>query len=250
MRSDMAKVIVERPRYGSTMRGHAKGYWRKLQAIPADELPKRERIKPSHGRTKSLNEHLRPLQRYLHKQIGRPWDKVFAEICAFISRNSAVQDHVRDHVGDFVAVNVIEIDGVLHEVAWWGRLIPLEKGWRYATLYVCPRTGLLKNLGKKSRRSKHEKESPTIHVTIDYQVTFIRRRGVWHRLQLKPIPKKRHNVIHAVVANVFDSFLQKLVTRAEAVSFYGRGVYATEARPATWDEIRKHCEPLKTPNRV
>ena len=50
------------------------------------------------GHTKWLNEHLGPLRRYLDSQVGRPWDKVFSEICAHIDRSSAVQDHVRDHV--------------------------------------------------------------------------------------------------------------------------------------------------------
>ena len=29
-----------------------------------------------------------PLERYLHQQVGRPWDAVYAEICAGIDRRS------------------------------------------------------------------------------------------------------------------------------------------------------------------
>src|SRR4051794_11647731 len=110
MRADMAKVIVERPRYGSRDAGMAKGYKRKLQRISTDELPIREGMKKrSGGGTKSLNEHLGPLRRYLDSQVGRSWNKVFAEICAHINRNSAVQDHVRDHIDDYVVLRVVEI---------------------------------------------------------------------------------------------------------------------------------------------
>jgi hypothetical protein len=33
MRHDMAKVIVERPRHGSSLRGESKGYQRSLQRL-------------------------------------------------------------------------------------------------------------------------------------------------------------------------------------------------------------------------
>ena len=113
MRSDMAKVIVERPRIGSSMRGKSKGYRRSLQRLDHEKLPSKEGIKRRHlGHRKWLNEHLGPLRRYLDSQVGRPWNKVFSEICAHINRSSAVQDHVRDHVADYVATNVIEVDGV------------------------------------------------------------------------------------------------------------------------------------------
>lgn len=110
MRADMAKVIVERPRYGSRL-GCRKGYRKQRQRMPLDEAPKREGIK-ARGRSKSLNEHLGPLRRYLLSNVGRPWDTVFAEICANLSRNSAVQDHVRDHVEGYVERHVVLIDGV------------------------------------------------------------------------------------------------------------------------------------------
>jgi hypothetical protein len=108
MRADMAKVIVERPRIGSSMRGESKGYQRSMQRLRREELPYREGMKRRHqGHPKYLNEHLGPLRRYLDSQVGRPWNKVFSEICAHINRSSAVQDHVRNHVADYVATHVV-----------------------------------------------------------------------------------------------------------------------------------------------
>ncbi len=113
MRSDMAKVIVERPRFGSRLRGTPKGYRRALQRLGEEGTPRREGMKRRHrGNTKMLNEHLGPLRRYLDAQVGRPWDKVFSEICSHIDRASAVQDHVRDHVADYVVTHVVLIDGI------------------------------------------------------------------------------------------------------------------------------------------
>jgi hypothetical protein len=108
MRSDMAKVIVERPRFGSRIKGKPKGLRRRQQRLGHEGMPRREGMKRRcNGNCKSLNEHLGPLRRYLMAQVGRPWDKVFADICRHINRNSAVQDHVRDHVDDYVIVHAL-----------------------------------------------------------------------------------------------------------------------------------------------
>ncbi|MDR3634428.1 MAG: hypothetical protein P4L84_11535 [Isosphaeraceae bacterium] len=157
MREDMAKVIVERPRYGSGDQGTPKGARRRLQRLEREGLPSHEGMRRRwRGCAKSLNEHLGPLRRYLDSQVGRPWNKVFSEICAHINRNSAVQDHVRDHVEDYVVRHVILIDGVpcFGEGGWaYGR--PLrEQSWRL--WYVCPRTGLLRRV----KRSPHKATKP------------------------------------------------------------------------------------------
>lgn len=75
MREDMAKVIVERPR----RRGDAA---RKGRRQDWDQMPSHEGMRRPHilsGDPKELNEHLGPLRRYLERQVGRPWDKVYSE---------------------------------------------------------------------------------------------------------------------------------------------------------------------------
>lgn len=153
MRADMAKVIVERPRKKGHSWNKPKGYQRQLRRLGVDGSPSREGIKARwQGRTKDLNEHLGPLRRYLDSQVGRPWDKVFAEICACIDRASAVQDHVRDHVEAYVATHVLLIDGVPCS-GEGGRNYgqPLHR-LRYRPWYVCPRTGLLRRVKAQERR--------------------------------------------------------------------------------------------------
>ncbi len=56
------------------------------------------------AKTKWLNENLAPLKRFLGKQVGRPWDKVYSEIAENLKPTSTVQQHVRDHIEDFVAL--------------------------------------------------------------------------------------------------------------------------------------------------
>jgi len=72
MRSDMAKVIVERPRLGGGVR-RPKGCRKREILAESDQLPSREGIKRRWSGTtyqKRLNEHLTPLRRYLQSQVG------------------------------------------------------------------------------------------------------------------------------------------------------------------------------------
>ena len=55
-----------------------------------------------------LNENLAPLQRYLARQVGRPWNKIYAEIAEHLKPTSTVQQHVRDHLKDFVQLHPSE----------------------------------------------------------------------------------------------------------------------------------------------
>ena len=132
MRDDMAKVIVERPRIKPFK-------VREGRRTALDDLPKHEGIR--RGRTrgwdrKELNENLAPLRRYLEKQVGRPWDKVYAEICARLRVDSTVQQHVRGHLGDFVAIKP------RRNVSGWSN--SLYGGLWRQPLYVDPVTGLLR----------------------------------------------------------------------------------------------------------
>ena len=122
----MFKVIVERPRYqppGGSTRG------RRLRDL--EDLPTREGMRRRHNlyAQKNLSDNLAPLRRYLLRQVGRPWNKVFSEICQTLRLDNAVQRHLRLHIEDFVSF----------------------KGpkW-FQPLYVDGRTGLLR-LNKRKR---------------------------------------------------------------------------------------------------
>ena len=131
----MYKVIVERPRrskdrptLANRMRNNFDG-------------PAHLGMRFGFG-SPSLNENLAPLRRYLHAQVGRPWNKVFSEICANIDRRNTVQQHMHQHIDDFIATDVQVRDG---------RLVDLGKSRRfrssdavYQDLYVDPISGLIR----------------------------------------------------------------------------------------------------------
>jgi len=242
----MAKVIVERPRYGSRMRSRpTKGYNGKLWELGHDGLPRREGIRRPYGYDRKMfNEHLGPLRRYLLSNVGRPWDKVFSEICAHISRNSVVQDHVRDHVFDYVEINVIEIDGVpcSKEARVYGS--PLnEFPWRRPLLYVCPRTGLLRRVKGRASRKGAKAERPAeprpVRVDANHQCRWI--DGGWHLVTVKPLPLVPH------LSKERDVLLNRDVrhmTPDDARATYGAAVYAVALRRLAKRELRQYPIPI------
>lgn len=149
MREDMFKVIVERPRWGSRHAPKAK--------LRHDKVPGRKHATgrrqalEQNGYTKCLNENLAPLKRYLMKQVGRPWDKVYSEISEHLDTGSTVKQHVRDHLTDFILINVsVDRDGGFMATRHWGGPQPPELWW--AKLYVDPRDGLIKRTDKLCRK--------------------------------------------------------------------------------------------------
>lgn len=92
-----------------------------------------------------FSENLPPLRRFLERQVGRPWNKVYAEIRAHVNADTAVQYHILQHLYDQLVVNVWEDEeGGLWSMSWVGRPYRLDVPSRRPVLYVCPRTGLLK----------------------------------------------------------------------------------------------------------
>lgn len=148
MRSDMHKVIVERPRYGYSWAEPV----RTGGSIPVsaalddgEDYDSGPRRAPRFEKDKSFNEYLAPLEGYLLKQVGRPWDKVYGEICKGIDRRSVIGAHVLQHVPDYV-----EVPGD-------------NRRWRRGTgLYVHPRTGILLRRKPERRRKTRASREPEL----------------------------------------------------------------------------------------
>jgi hypothetical protein len=142
MRKDMSKIIVERPRMGRSSVGLRPGRTRVV--VGDDGEPLRAVREPSGKprKTKTLNENLAPLKRYLAANVGRPWNKVFSEVSEHLKPTSTVQQHVRDHLADFVAIKTRMRAGKVMTSGRWGGEQTLEAS--YYRYYVHPRTGLLR----------------------------------------------------------------------------------------------------------
>lgn len=255
MRTDMYKVIVERPRTGKGW--IAKGARRRVDF----DGPPRAGMRAGMGRP-HLNENLSPLKRYLQKQVGRPWDKVWSEIASNIDRRNTVQQHIYEHIDQFIAVQVAWKDSALinlreqGRVYWWSDLSLRQ------ALFVDPRTGLIRknpDHGGWRRRAREKAAAGAIE-------TAKRRRpvgggrwhllleGEWFEVTLAPLPgieivedqvdgriRRRRRAPRA-----FDVVLKQHISRDDVGSdtrtkaLYGAdSLYATSKRQLSKREIEK-----------
>lgn len=230
MRKDMFKVIVERPRLGGNYYRH-----KPISIVgEAEDLPKYESMtmpyNQGHAR-KQLNENLSPLIRFLDKQVGRPWDSVWSELCEYLDSSSAVKKHVKDHASDFVDVKIRMINGVAHTYSpklashriltkdKLGRekykheslggmthnsgWVPLaEKRTYYANddLYVNPDTNLLTQF----KRPKQEKYNynpvpkyPCYKTKEGNEYRYL--KGIWYYVEIKTV--KRMEIANPIIVH-------------------------------------------------
>lgn len=215
MRDDMKKVVVERPRHGHRLCYHDVRDRTRLDVRSdpdGDHLPPvQESMRRRHivKRTeKHLTDFLSPLQGYLRTSVGRPWSEVWSEICANLKAGSTMQDHVREHVHDFVLARTWRLpDGRIAGAIGKKRRrlavrIPGEGSW-WPDFIVCPETGLLmlasdlpqvneavanaRNEARLKRRNR-EKIRP-VRVDADTELRLI--GGVWHVVTYADLPRSK-----------------------------------------------------------
>jgi hypothetical protein len=250
MRKDMAKVIVERPRSGRSWPAKP---GRTRVVVDDDGEPLRASVREPKGRpqkTKSLNETLNPLRRYLESNVGRAWNKVYSEVSENLKPTSTVQQHVRDHIEDFVAVKTRMRAGEIYATQRWGRSSKLSEMWQ--PLYVHPRTGLLrKNTHRKSwnakrredaKRREAERAARMREISATKQLHCF--NGVWWEVTLAKI--KLHRVKGANGREVwtqerFADVVQraKLSTLPLEELYAKPGVYAAAKRQLGKPELKK-----------
>jgi hypothetical protein len=178
----MYEVIIERPRGGGGWGGKGRRARMRVRAEP-EQAPLTEPMSMSRG-SKHLNENLAPLRRFLLSRVGRPWDAVHSEICAHLRVTSAVQKHVLDHLRDMVYIHVVREGDGLYELGRYGGKRVL--GSRWAAVYVCPDSGLLKKVPPPPPRSR----PPVVRevVPIDANSQYRKIDGLWFKITLSPLP--------------------------------------------------------------
>lgn len=247
MRKDMYKVIVERPRRGGGYRSEA--------PIPADldDSPKQEGLKRRHRSRKCLNENLRPLERYLASQVGRPWDKVYSEISAGIDRRNTVQRHIHQHLEDFVETRAVADGDTI--LVWNGRLGYEPVGnLTWLRFYVDPRTGLL-CLNRQGARKKRAirlqqkiehlirlKKSHGTGIVIDDSTQLHMINGIWYRITLAKVARSRYHGIFDKLRGLPACSCPDIVDAGgipSNLTLFGRtGVYAADKQQVSVRELR------------
>ncbi|MBX3430395.1 MAG: hypothetical protein KF779_12520 [Hyphomonadaceae bacterium] len=224
----MSKVIVERPRTGRAWAGLRPGRTRALVDDDGEPIKAKGAREPKgrEQKTKALNETLNPLKRYLASNVGRPWNKVYSEINEHLKPTSTVQQHVRDHLDDFVATKTRMKGGAVVVTPRFGGERALEDDW--CLYYVHPRTGLLRknekykrwNARRREARQRADAERAARMRVVDAKTQLHLLKGAWWEVKLAKIPERQAytDVVHR--AGLSDMPLELL---------YGRpGVYARD----------------------
>jgi len=240
----MAKVTTERPRSGGKDR--LKGENRKFQKEPWDEKPKRESIRKKYrvaGVDKEFTDVLGPLYGYLLKQVDRPWNDVWSEICSHLPANSVQGSHIRDHVFDFVELDVQMIDGVPHHTEGYKFY-----SWRQFLLYVHPETGILSKISNKGRLSKISKRKPVYNIVYRKDKTYVKHDDIWYLVKFTQVPLFQKYQIQKDgkwiwIYDYKNKFLCQLQKRYikydDAMSLYGKQIVCTNKQQISSSEIRK-----------
>jgi hypothetical protein len=146
----MAKVVTERPRRGH--KNPSKKLGRRLgrhEYDADDHGPARAPVarRNQYGwNAKEFSDLLGPLRRYLRRQVGRPWDKVWSEITRTLDNRSLSGRHIINHIlWDVEQHTRLGGDGRVYSGRW--SQLPVRG------LYVHPRTRLLCDT-RKSRRTR------------------------------------------------------------------------------------------------
>jgi hypothetical protein len=262
MRSDMSKVIVERPRLRSRANNDDKGelkLWQRAQESPDYELAPRRGSSSRRRRRdwKELNEFLAPLRRFLDSHVGKHWDKIYSEIRSQVNPNNTVQMHIIQHlIGRFgyVETNV---------KAWPDGTFTTSEGKELRSeWFVNPKSGCLaRNLdshlhgGDARYRSERALFREPKYVKVGGR-QFRELDGIWYEFELRPVSAPAefaHLRLHArrwyLPDNlrpeplVYDVYLRAWPSFLELEDAHGPGegakfIYAASKRQLNKKEIK------------
>jgi hypothetical protein len=193
-------------------------------------------MKERYGERKSFNENLAPLRRFLQSNVGRPWDKVYAEICKHIDRGNVVQKHILTHLFQYVITRVVMIDGQpCRTESYAGRRYgePIRTSHDRYQWYVCPKSGLLRKSKYIPRRRKSG--TPPRRVVLNKSQMCLHLGGQWELVTVAPWPDAHspdgYDVIMKRRAAYWDA------SNWDTMRLYGENVYATARRPLSRREL-------------
>jgi hypothetical protein len=136
MRADMKNVIIDTGRRGGYPRSRHRRDLTSEHRPPL--LQERMRIVTD---GKAQGDRLAPLRRFLRAQVGRPWAKVWSEICDQADARTVLGFHLRAHVKFYVDLGCTVDE---HGVVWHSPEHYHQPFW------VDPRNGLLRRRHRPS----------------------------------------------------------------------------------------------------
>jgi hypothetical protein len=257
MRKDLNKVLCERPRHNHEDKFHNYRHHKKFKNLNGEELenlPAREGMKVRYkhgGWDKNFNEHLSPLKGIIRKSVGKKWDKVFSELCQVFDRRSVINQHIVQHLRDFIAIETF-LDGTDIWVKERWRNTPIADGWY--EFFVDPRTGIVRRnrhfrsyrQARKETARREAAEKAKVHRVIDDKTELFLVNGVWFIAEVRDTPSKGYQVKKtSTFAKNMTYYVTEYVPVFDVV--LGRQVtyphfrkYAISKRTASHKELKKY----------
>jgi len=139
VRTDMKKVLTERPRRGGIY--SYKDFRSRENHGDPDHLPRCQGMRFPYGYDrKNFSDLLGPLKAYLRNSVGRRWDDIYSEISQVVGSGNTVDQHLRDHVMMEVETDTFVVDGHVYTLgSRYNRGFAPPHG-----LYVDPVDGVLR----------------------------------------------------------------------------------------------------------
>jgi hypothetical protein len=208
MRSDLNKQLCEHERVGSSMSFGEHRHNKKFETDYAydDEDRQssvdaggsyRESMKRRYvvsGYQKEFSENFAPLWGAIRKNLNRPWDKVYSEICKVFDKRSVINQHILIHLFQFVETNTyLDADGKVMVRSNYGGNYDLNGSTEY---YVHPKTGiLLKNKryrsyrhSRKAAADQYQREQLEHTRILSSTETLKKENGVWFHIHKTIVP--------------------------------------------------------------
>lgn len=230
MRKDFNKLLVERERVGHTKCFHDVRR-KKVSGLNDEYFGGHESMKKRHSinyNRKSFNENLSPLRGYLRSKIGKSWDKVYSELRKTFDARSVINNHILEHLYDYVNVTAVLIDGKVMAIGRHNSrgYVPISSC--SSDYYVCPKDGTLKVNQKKTFRviraekiAEGVKEIMKTFRVVDERTHVRLINGVWYAFDVRDLPEATFSYVRP---NVFPDKYR--------ISGFG-----TSTKYLTWNEL-------------
>lgn len=252
MRSDMDKVVTERPRNGGGVKA-PKGEKRRNQRTPKEDLPKGEKIRQkwetynNDSTAKQFTDVLGPLYRYLLSKVGEPWDQVWSEVCKNLPGHSMNVRHIRGHIKDFVEVQTVMLDGKVCYAEGMSYGLEITGGYgRYEwQMYVHPDTGVLCKIKSTGTHRFREKQKVGIDVPDEPMKQYHQIDGVWYIVTLAEcahLDAPRHSAgvpRQWRTWEVYDAAYKQNFNRRDLKDKYGKLVYGVSKKQLNRKQIER-----------
>jgi hypothetical protein len=200
MRSDMAKIVTERPRSHSRIYSY-KDIRRKNNRCHDNDMgnfPSHQSMRIPYGwDVKNFSDLLGPIVGYLIHQCGKKWDDVYSDICEHLKPSCHTQQHILDHIKNYVNTNLkVDEFGNIYDPKYPPASYMRQFDGSYKKtpkdhnpfiivddFYVDPRDGILRKPNKKSRHGRAafiQEKFRQIFRYIGPEKELYKIRGIWY----------------------------------------------------------------------